>query len=105
MAGTSKSPNAAFEWHRLQEYGLPWESSDILLSVWKRVCHMREDSSTPLPTVRQARWWWRVHLAAPDVTDPMDLFLLAQRFVIREILSDLLGQSAEMRDLDAHLAY
>ena len=63
----------------------------------------RDLDDSPI-TVRQVRWWWRVHLAVPDA-EPLDVFYLAQRFVLREILHEILGAPLEMDDLEAHLAY
>ena len=97
--------DSPFEWHRVEEYGLPWKSGAFLLEVWKQLTRSRQEPSTQMPTVRQARWWWRVHLAVPEVIDPMDVFYLAERFVFRELLIDVLGQPNNMRDLEAHLAY
>lgn len=122
--------DAPFEWHRLEEYGLPWESSDFLLDLWclvkegqiwrwgagdtlvttwflvkegEQTCRVA-DLDMPPPTVRQVRWWWRVHVAAPEV--PLrDLWYLAQRFVSRELAHHLLGVPLEMADLAGLLAY
>ena len=54
--------------------------------------------------MRQARWWWRVHLAAPNLqTD--EVWYLAQRFSNRELEHDLLNKSFHIADLETHLAY
>ena len=56
------------------------------------------------PTIRQARWWWRVHLVAPGMRED-DLYWLAQGFVVRELARDVLGVVVKFDDLEAHLAY
>jgi len=58
----------------------------------------------PPPTFRQAKWWWRIHLAVPDV-EFEDLYWLSQRFVDRELAQTVLGIPATYADLEAHLAY
>ena len=97
-----------FEWHKLEEYGLPWEASAFLLEMSILVQEnkiYRGYGFEPLaPTVRQARWWWRVHLAAPDL-DPVDVWYLAQRFVSRELACDALGEPEGFADLEAQLSY
>lgn len=42
---------------------LPWESSRAVLG-FVRFCDERQ---IPHPTVRQAKWYWRLHLAAPGM--------------------------------------
>ena len=56
------------------------------------------------PTVRQVKWWWRIHLAHPDIS-PIDVAYIAQRYVGREIAAVVMGEEPEMSDLDAWLAY
>ena len=102
------SLDAPFEWHRMEEYGLPWESSEYLLTMW-RGYKERTGSSAPLrvrsyPTVRQVRWWWRVHNAALDLGDT-EVIEFAQRFVARELAHDVLGEPMDTSDLEAWLAY
>lgn len=97
--------DSPFEWHRMEEYGLPWEASAFLLEMLFAARESRLNHLLPEPTVRQARWWWRVHLAAPEIRDPDDLILLAQRFVSREIAHDILGSPLDLGDLQALLAY
>ena len=108
-----------FEWHRLEEYGLPWQSGEFLLSLWARIRSgeifkvalvesdlelIDESQHPPIPTVRQVRWWWSVHLAVPNV-EPIDVYFLAQRFVMRELERDVLATPLVVDDLEAHLAF
>ena len=99
-----------FEWNELEEYGLPWEAGNYLLQMWVSVKEgeafkvMDARFVIPPPTVRQARWWWRVHLAAPDLR-PHETWCLAQRFSNREVAYDLLNKPFHIADLEAHLAY
>lgn len=95
-----------FEWHRLEEYALPWDASAYLLEMWVHVT-IRRISSLPLgppPTTRQVRRWWHVHRAAPEM-EKDDVWWVAQEFVVREITSEVLGISQTMADLDAWLAF
>ena len=94
-----------FEWHQLEKYGLPWESSDYLMGLLFAYQTLLHYPPPPPPTARQVMWWWRVHLAAPKVEQEIDVMVLAQRFVVREIGKDILGQKLEFKDLEAHLIY
>jgi len=101
-----------FEWHRLEEHGLPWESGAYLLAMWA----FTQDHSyapefpkhlvwqIPKESFRQARWWWRVHLAAPDLC-LLDVYWLANTFALREQAHDVLGIPFNVDDLQAFLAY
>lgn len=106
-----KLRDAPFELHKLDEYGIPWESSTYLLEVWWNVMSGKvfkqpdgDEEYVPTPTVRQVRWWWRVHLAVPEL-DILDTWGLAERFAYRELVSDLLGTPLDLEDLEAHLIY
>jgi hypothetical protein len=57
------------------------------------------------PTGTQARWWWFVHSAAPEINNVVDIVVMAERFIIREMLNQLLKEPLELADLQAHLAY
>ena len=109
----AKDNDRPFEWHRLEEYGLPWEAGCYLLEIWSlaksRVLH--EDSSDgerdvpfPEPTVREALWWWRVHKAVPEV-GLGDVHQMARTFVDRELAHQLLKQPMYVADLEALLAW
>ena len=99
--------DGAIEWHRFEDYGLPWEASPFLFEMCYYVVRQEPFPSGKLelvPTVRQLRWWWRVHLALPTV-DKFDVYHLAQRFVAREIMHEALGEELNMADLDAQLIF
>ena len=93
-----------FEWHNLEEYDLPWEASSYLLEMIAYV--QQTDSLRDVgPSVREVQWWWRVHLAAPDLS-MFDVYWLAYPFVDREIRQVVTNSpSLVMSDLESHLAY
>lgn len=98
-----------FQWHRLEEYGLPWEASSYLLTMWRdgqegKLLPTKKRYVMPPPSVREVRWWWRIHLADPD-TDMRGVWATAQQFVARELLHALLDKTVDMSDLMAYLAY
>lgn len=101
-----------FEWQRLDEYGLPWEASSFLLSMWFNVQNvgwmLEEEYDLPAlssPTVRQARWWWRIHQLVPEVESKLDIYLWAEAFVRYELFKDILGKPVDVTGLWAYLAY
>ena len=55
-------------------------------------------------TVRRARWCWRVHLSAQDMSF-FDVYWLALQFAFRELTSDVLDIALEVEDLEGVLAY
>lgn len=85
------------DWNKLEDYGLPWESSSFLLEVWA------EHISSP-PTVRDVKWWWRLHLAAPDASIG-EIWSLANTFVMAERLHDLQGWPVDWDGLWAEVAF
>ena len=99
------------QWHRLGEYGLPGESSAFLLEMWRYVQEYFADALRGLeetiapPTVRQARWWWRVHEALPNEDDPAEIYFWAELFTRREMAQDILGEPLYVADLEPYLAY
>jgi hypothetical protein len=100
--------DAPFVWHHLEKYQLPWEASEFLLQMWRFAITgglAPISRNWPTPTVRQMRWFWRVHLAAPGLKSEEAIWFLAQRFVQRELRIDLLGQPLGMEDLTAFLAF
>ena len=48
------------EWRHIGFNGLPWDSSSYLATL---------NSSGVLPSLRRARWWWRIHITAPDLSE------------------------------------
>ena len=103
--------DSPFEWHRMQEFGLPWEAGGFVMRVWKwhheNVKPERERDFTPAPpTFRDAMWWWRIHLI--DIEDALSdwmVWSIATYCVVRELRRDLLNIPLEMNDIEAFLAY
>jgi hypothetical protein len=96
-----------FEWHRLDDYGIPWEASHDLMGLWARAQDRRgatPDLPTSPPTVRQMRWWWRVMQAAPTML-VSDVLAVAGAFVERELRHDVLGKELYLLDLEACVSY
>ena len=52
-----------FQWDKCDNYDIPWTNSLKLLEL----CHYYYESEGRTPSARQARWWWRVSQAAPDL--------------------------------------
>jgi hypothetical protein len=107
-----------YEWHLTGEIDLPWEAGEWLLEM----CYITEmtlaDHLMTRPTCRQVKWWWRLQKACPEISKdkPMevgrasgklDLILLAERFVTRELLHDVVtpDEPLDLRGLDAFLVY
>ena len=57
-----------------------------------------------IATVRQACWWWRIHLAIPDL-DEWYLWILGNAYAFREIAHEVLEEPLDLQDLDAFLAF
>ena len=106
--------DSPFQWHRLAEYGLPWEASAFLLEVFR--LHRRRESDLyagyptverpPFygPTAREARWCWRIHQALPDV--PVDYVVnIADEIWQRDLASNLLGLPFDIDGIVAEWAY
>jgi hypothetical protein len=95
-----------FEWSRTEEYGLPWEAGNVLLGICNVESFLRKSLiGLPPVTVREARWCWRVHLAAPTIADPKDLLAVGRSFAAREFRRDLLAEPLYMADLESWLTY
>ena len=56
--------DSPFQWEQMEQAGIPWEAGRYLLSVWKRLTS--EGQLNP-PSFRHMKWWWRVHLAKPNL--------------------------------------
>ena len=120
-----------FQWHELDAFGLPWESSKFLLEVSADLTERRyppivvtddHGRKKPLPpTWREMRWVWRVHQAfgGPDemvygdhISPELrlrnylsDVEEVAAAFASREVVHHLLGVPLELADLEAFSAY
>lgn len=56
--------DAAFRWPAAMESGaLPWEASRAALELLR----YRDEARLGRPTVRHAKWYWRLTLADPDI--------------------------------------
>ena len=67
------------EWHLLDTYGLPWAASRLI----------RRLSSKGLPSKRRSKWWWRLNIAKPELSDDQ-LLDMADTCVVYQHMS-LLG--------------
>ena len=134
LPSETKHLDRAFEWHRMEKYELPWEASRIILDlldlVEQRHTELLEWLTNTAPgfteqatarmfwrewidnrpaTLRQIRWVWRVHQAAPEIGNEVgslkDLWSLAMRFSDREVHADLLRSPVSFADLDMLLVY
>ena len=108
----SKTLDQRFEWHRLDEYGLPWEAGSYLLDMWREIKELGALLHSAhlvtvkhAPTVRQARWWWRVHLAVPEMEVKLNVYLWAEEICRQELYRDLLEKPMDLAGIDAYLAY
>ena len=110
-----KNLDKPFEYHRMEDYGLAWEAGSYLMKMWafwksgRGFDLMMNGVNLPMPapTVREARWWWRVHLADPEL-GYFDVWCFAERFVTREVARAFLGNTLDpldVADLEAHLAF
>ena len=106
-----------FEWHRLEEYELPWEASWYLL----RMAHSIQEYEAALdkamnigfqeppprrPTGRQVKWWWRVHQAVSAVEGAyLNVYIWAEEYVRYELYRDILGREIDVSGVDAYLTY
>jgi hypothetical protein len=90
-----------YSWHRTSEYeGISWESGAYLLGLSKHPGLQHPHGST----VRDMRWCWRIHLAAPEL-EAHEVLVLAHHYGNRQIAHDLHGEPLQMDDLDMLLMY
>jgi hypothetical protein len=109
-----------FRWHKLEEYGIPWEASGFIMDMLNEVHKFRGfvikyKNELPfivparlIPTFREVIWWWRVHQATPEIPQQVgylgDISELSNSFVVREMAHELLKLPLETADLEACLA-
>ena len=105
--------DSPFDWSQIGKQGdLPWESGGYLMRMLAFVLEGKHDwfltnASTVRPqriTFRQAKWCWRVHMAAPELC-LFDVFWVAHNCSLRELVGDLEGHPFNMEDIQAFLAY
>ncbi|MDA1270672.1 MAG: hypothetical protein O3A93_05365 [Chloroflexi bacterium] len=101
-----------FTWSRMGEYGLPWEASGFLLEMSRFIQEFEYRLSDALwhppprpPSVRQVRWWWRIHQAVPDMEDYTNIYLWAKEYELYELFDHLLGKKINISGLDAYFTY
>lgn len=65
LSKDEEKQNALFRWPRAMEIdALPWEASCAALDLLA----IRDRRGLGRPTVRQAKWYWRLFAAAPDLS-------------------------------------
>jgi len=89
-----------FQWDKSDTYGISWNNPLKLLEL----CHYYYESEDKTPTGRQARWWWRVSQAAPDLK-ANQISELGNLYTEREIISILTGLPPVFDDLNAYITY
>ena len=85
-----------FDWSRLEDSGVPWESSELVLKC-KREHDSIEQRMTPYVRVvrwgtftnSEAKWCWRVHLAAPELS-PLHVLTVAKDYNFRNVTTDFI---------------
>lgn len=112
--------DSPFEWHLMDQYGLPWEATSCLteflfmVEKWRVIDGAQKAVSprliiAPPFTVREAIWFWRLHQSAPEIEATtgnwLDVMILASQFVRRDMAADVLRQPRYMADLEALLLY
>ena len=75
----------------MEEAHLPLEGSEVILD-WMTVCDTRHLTK---PSISRAKWYWKVHLAAPDL-DLYNKSLASRWLTLRELskdsISDAIGE-------------
>ena len=90
-----------FEWHKCEEYGIPWTASHKLLGI----CYTCYENQDEPPSGREALWWWRISQAAPELKNGQ-IIQIGNDYADREIRSVLLGKiKAEFDDLNTFMVY
>jgi hypothetical protein len=65
-----------FEWHKCEEYGIPWESSSTILDWLEAYMYP--------PSARTAKWIWRISQTANWESEPDKLLELADMYTNHE---------------------
>jgi hypothetical protein len=98
-----------FQWHKLEQYGIPWEASGYLLTLWHGIWNgdlerLFSTEEAKRITAREVLWWWRVHLTAPDIS-PAHTLMWAGRFVNNEIYHLVTDTEPDFEGFYQALAY
>jgi len=107
-----------YKWQQLDEYGIPWEASEVLFGVWEWIVELQGtikqandrmrstghewkylSADLLTPTARQARWWWRVHCANPTL-EPEEIWRFGFECALREERKDLFGGDLDLSDVE-----
>ena len=108
IRGSMTINDGEFRWGNLDDYDIPWEASEYLLDLWVFAKRGRYKSyskfENPLLSVREVKWWWRVHLADQRL-DTEGVMGVSQLFVERELIHEVLKMPRDMADLEALLAF
>ena len=84
-----------FQWPDfMREAELPWQASEIILD-WIRTF---DANLVTRPTISRAKWYWRVHIAAPDLGDGFKSVAarwLSQRELKKDEMTEALSQIVE----------
>ena len=97
--------HAPFEWCRLDDYRLPWESSEFLNNFvrrWKSgqlFFHLPAWHQVITPPARHVIWAWRVHCALPEL-DVRDVWFFSFLYSVRQLVNNVYHVDTDMRDLD-----
>ena len=100
-----KKADSAFHWHQLDLADIPWDASQwVLASKQEFESHShqspeRSEAQPKLPfsfTNREARWCWRVHHQAPDLS-PGQVLSIASHYSYEEHLADLMKHGMILR--------
>jgi hypothetical protein len=89
-----------FQWDKCDDYDIPWANSLKLLEL----CHHYYENEDKTPSVRQAKWWWRVSQAAPDLR-ANQIAELGNLYAEREIEGMVSGNPPVFDDLNAYITY
>ena len=118
---TVRERDKPFTWHQIEQARIPWEGSEwalncqvqLLRTVRDRVRDETKGNSeteselvlaTPPMSNRLACWAWRVHQAAPDLSE-MPALVLALRYASQELAADLgISMAIDVDDSDGWLA-
>jgi len=103
-----KSSDEPFQWRLMGNHSLPWEAGPYLLRMWAFAedggvtPHISASENVLLAanTFRDAKWWWRIHLAVPDIS-LFDVHWLARKLASLERTN----LQVPTEDIQAFLAY
>ena len=116
LAGWKTKPieaDVSFEWHRMEEYGLPREAGAYLVRMRVFVLEGKDRfyiegpprrRRKPVFSFRLAKWCWWVHQAAPDLC-MFDVSWLANSCSFRELACDLTGHPFDLDDIMDYLGF